>query len=77
MNTWAVTVDVRKLERAYPAIGDLRRIRVTARDGNGEWFGRVLSLQLDGAKADRTISGDSFRWAFGLRSNWFAIDSAR
>lgn len=77
MNTWAVTVDVRKLERAYPAIGDLRRIRVTARDGNGEWFGRVLSLQLDGTKADRTISGDSFRWAFGLRSNWFAIDSAR
>jgi stage II sporulation protein D len=77
MNTWAVTVDVSRLEKAYPAIGDLRRIRVTARDGNGEWFGRVISLQLDGTRADRTISGDSFRWAFGLRSTWFAIDQPR
>jgi stage II sporulation protein D len=77
MNTWAVTVDVSRLEKAYPAIGDLRRIRVTARDGNGEWFGRVVSLQLDGTRADRTISGDSFRWAFGLRSTWFAIDQPR
>ena len=77
MNTWSVTVDVGRLEKAYPAIGQLRRIRVTARDGHGEWYGRVLSLQLDGTKADRTISGDSFRWAFGLRSTWFAIDQPR
>ncbi len=73
-NTWSVTLDVRRLERAYPALGELRRIRVTARDGNGEWSGRVMSLQLDGTRADRTLTGDSFRWAFGLRSTWFTID---
>jgi len=74
VHTWAVTVDVGRLERAYPAIGELRRIRVTNRDGNGEWLGRARTIQLDGTQADRTITGDSFRWAFGLRSTWFTID---
>ena len=49
-HSWAVTVDATRLERAYPAIGELRRIRVTTRDGNGEWFGRVRTLQLDGTR---------------------------
>ncbi|MGA9748260.1 MAG: SpoIID/LytB domain-containing protein [Nocardioides sp.] len=76
-NTWSVTLDVGRLERAYPALGELRRIRVTARDGNGDWSGRVTALQLDGTRADRTLTGDSFRWAFGLRSTWFTIDPPR
>ena len=74
---WTVVVDARRLEKAYPAIGTLRRIRVTSRDGNGEWSGRVRTLQLDGSRADRTISGDSFRWALGLKSTWFSIDPPR
>ena len=73
-HAWAVTVARARVERAYPALGTLRRIRVTARDGNGEWLGRVRALRLDGSRSDRTVSGDSFRWALGLRSTWFAID---
>ena len=74
VHDWSVTVDASRLEKAYPAIGTLRRIRVVSRDGNGEWNGRVWNVELDGSSADRTMSGDSFRWMFGLRSSWFTID---
>lgn len=73
VHAWEVEVDARRLERAYPALGRLQRIQVVSRDGNGEWQGRVWSLVLEGSKADRTISGDSFRWAYGLRSSWFTF----
>ena len=72
-HAWSVSVARQRLERAYPAIGQLRRIQVTSRDGNGEWLGRVRTLKLDGSRADLTVSGDSFRWALGLRSTWFTI----
>jgi stage II sporulation protein D len=74
VHDWAVTIDAGRLERSYPSIGNLRRVHVTRRDGNGEWQGRVQTLVLDGTTGTRTLSGDDFRWAFGLRSTWFAID---
>ena len=74
VHDWSTTVDVSTFERSYPSIGTLQKIRVTNRDGNGEWQGRVSSVVLDGSDGDVTISGDSFRWAFGLRSNWFTVD---
>jgi uncharacterized protein with LGFP repeats len=73
VHSWSTTVDAARLERSHPSIGTLRRIWVTSRDGNGEWLGRVTELVLDGTKGNVTISGDSFRWAFGLRSSWFSI----
>ena len=72
VHDWTVTVTAGQVERAYPSIGTLRRLRVVQRDGNGEWRGRVWSLVLDGTKADVTISGDTFKSRFGLRSSWFA-----
>jgi len=74
VHDWTATIDADRLERSYPSIGALRRVHVTSRDGNGEWQGRVQSLVLDGTEGSRTLSGDDFRWAFGLRSTWFAID---
>ena len=74
VHNWSMTIDAGHFERAYSRLGALRRIRVVNRDGNGEWRGRVNSVVLDGTKGDVTISGDDFRWAFGLRSNWFTID---
>ncbi len=74
MHDWAVTIDARRLERTYPALGQLRRIRVVSREGNGDWRGRVWSIVLDGSRADRRMSGDSFRWMFGLRSSWFTLE---
>lgn len=74
VHSWSTVVDAGVLERSHPSIGSLRRIWVTSRDGNGEWQGRVTSLVLDGTDGNVTISGDSFRWAFGLRSSWFSIE---
>lgn len=74
VHTWRTKVDAAKLERKFPALGRLRAIRVVSRDGNGEWQGRVWKIVLDGTRADRTMSGDDFRWTFGLRSSWFTID---
>ncbi len=73
VHDWRVTVRKATIERAYPGIGTLRRIRVTRRDGNGEWGGRVLRAVLVGGKARRAVTGDDLRWAAGLRSTWFRI----
>jgi stage II sporulation protein D len=73
VHSWTASVDPGVLERSYPAVGTLQRLHVVSRDGNGEWDGRVESLVLDGTKGDVTISGDTFRWAFGLRSSWFSV----
>jgi stage II sporulation protein D len=70
---WSEPLTAASIERAYPSIGRLQAIRVTSRDGNGQWKGRVLSMTLDGARADVRISGDDFRWKFGLESNWFSF----
>ena len=47
------------------------RVLVTPSDGNGDWYGRVEQMTLDGGKANVTLTGDEFRSRFGLRSNWF------
>jgi stage II sporulation protein D len=72
VHDWTETLTADRIERAYPAVGTLRRLQVVRRDGNGEWNGRVWTLVLDGTNADVTVSGDSFRSQFGLRSTWFA-----
>lgn len=74
VHTWETKVDAAKLEQKFPALGRLQAIRVVSRDGNGEWQGRVWKIVLDGSRADRTMSGDDFRWTFGLRSSWFTIE---
>jgi len=73
MHTWSTTVSASTLERKYPRLGTLRGIRVTDRTGHGEWGGRVNRLVLDGSRGDVAMSGDSFRWAVGLRSTWFKL----
>jgi SpoIID/LytB domain protein len=74
MHSWSATVDVSRLERSYPSLGTLQDIRVVSRDGHGDWRGRVGSMVLDGTDHDVTISGDTFRSLFGLRSSWFSIE---
>lgn len=76
VHDWSLVIDARRLERTYPALGQLRRIRVVEREGNGDWRGRVQTIVLDGSRADRRMSGDSFRWMFGLRSSWFTLTRA-
>jgi SpoIID/LytB domain protein len=73
VHAWSTTLKAGAVERAYPSLGTLQGIRVTRRDGNGEWGGRVWALVLHGSRKDVTVSGDAFRGRFGLRSSWFSV----
>lgn len=67
---WSVTVTDARFESVWPGLGNLKRIVVPSRDGNGAWGGRVRTLRLVGSKDTITVSGDSMRSALGLRSTW-------
>jgi SpoIID/LytB domain protein len=73
VHNWTVKLSDTAVERMFPAIGNLRSIQVTERDGNGDWGGRVASVTLVGSKGSRTLSGDEARSVFGLRSVWFTF----
>ena len=71
VHDWTVQLTARRVEQAYPRIGTLRRLHVTRRDGHGQWRGRVQTLVLVGTGGQVTVSGETFRSRFGLRSSWF------
>jgi SpoIID/LytB domain protein len=67
---WQTTVSDGTIEKAFPAIGNLTRIRFLERDGNGQWGGRVVKVRLTGSGGTRTVTGPDLRFALGLRSEW-------
>lgn len=73
VHSWTVKVSDRVLEQKFPRIGNLQRVIVNARDGNGEWGGRVDTVTLIGGSGRVTVSGDTMRSALGLRSTWFTF----
>lgn len=70
MHAWSIKIRDTRLEQAWPQVGNLRRIAVTRRDGNGAWGGRVRTLVLRGTGGRVAVSGDTFRAVLGLRSTW-------
>lgn len=70
---WQTTVSDGTIEKAFPGIGNLTRIRITKRDGNGQWGGRVVKIRLSGTGGTRTVTGPDFRFALGLRSEWINL----
>ncbi len=74
MHAWTTRVQDGAFESAWPAIGNLRRIVVLRRDGNGEWGGRAASIRIVGAAGRVTVSGDTLRSALGLRSTWVTFE---
>ncbi|MDQ1712348.1 MAG: stage sporulation protein [Frankiaceae bacterium] len=82
---WDAQVTAAQLEARYPAVGRLLRIRVTKRDGNGAWGGRVKTVLLEGVdKAGKattvtTTGGGVYsantwpRSANGLRGSWWRV----
>ena len=63
---WSTSLTAARIQQVYPAVGKLRRIRVTSREGQG----RITTLVLEGSRGKRTLSGPEFRFAFGLKSAW-------
>ena len=72
VHDWSLRLGADRVHDVYPGIGRLQRLHVIRREGHGQWGGRVVSVVLDGSRRDLTLSGDTFRAAFGLRSTWFA-----
>jgi peptidoglycan hydrolase-like amidase len=72
-HTWTEALSASVVNRGFPSIGRLLRIRVTSRNHHGELGGRVESVRLTGTKSTIVVSGDAFAAATNLRSNWFAV----
>ena len=70
---WSVSLSAAKIRNTYPGIGKLLRVRVTRREGDGDWQGRVQTIVLEGEKGKKPLTGDQFRSAFGLYSTWFRL----
>ncbi|KQZ75281.1 hypothetical protein ASD66_02630 [Nocardioides sp. Root151] len=73
---WRIELDVSRIEKAWPTIGNLRQIRVTSRDGHGQWQGRIERMTLVGGTRSVTIGGDEFRSRLGLKSTWVSFAAA-
>lgn len=76
-HTWLRRVADTALEGLRPAIGDLTGIEVVAREGEGEWGGRVTGLRLVGTRGSATVPGDEVKARLGLKERWFTLVGAR
>jgi SpoIID/LytB domain protein len=47
VHSWSVKVSETALEKRYPGIGDLKKIKVTSREGGGDWNGGSGTWTLD------------------------------
>lgn len=73
VHLWTKKLTASSLRSAYPLLGRPTRIQVLTRDGHGDWGGRVRTVRLTGSKGSVTISGETMRSRFGLRSTWFHL----
>jgi SpoIID/LytB domain protein len=85
VHSWTASITAAQIQARFPAVGTLDRLRVTARDGNGEWGGRVQTVVLEGhdstgAATSVTTTGagiyNAHSWpgsSTGLRSSWWHV----
>jgi SpoIID/LytB domain protein len=82
---WTARLTAAQIEGRFPSVGHLLRIRVTRRDGNGEWGGRVKDVVLEGVSSSgaatsvSTTGGGIYSvstWpasSTGLRGTWWHV----
>ncbi len=70
---WTRTISTSAVHKAWPSVGTVRKLKITSRDGEGAWGGRVKSIQIIGSKRTVTVSGSTFQWRFGMRSNLYTV----
>ncbi|MDO8361748.1 MAG: SpoIID/LytB domain-containing protein [Actinomycetota bacterium] len=70
---WATSLTGSAIAAKYPSVGVFGALTVLARNGFGDWGGRVTSVRISGSAGSVTVTGDAFRSAFGLKSNWFNV----
>ena len=69
-NTWSAKIGVDVIEAKYGK-GTLEDIKILERNGLGAEGGRVLRMRLSFSGGDVDLTGDEFRRAFSLKSDWF------
>jgi SpoIID/LytB domain protein len=77
-HAWQATVPVSAVQAAFPQIGTLTSLTVTARNGLGDYGGRVSQMTISGTSGSVNITGNTFAADFsgyGVQSNWFSIAS--
>ena len=68
---WQVTVSRATAESVF-GVGRVTKVAVT-RDGKGAYGGRATSVTVTGTAGSKTLTGDAFRIALGLRSTLFTV----
>ena len=71
--TWTTTLTGAAISARYPSIGVFAGIEVLERDGVGEWGGWIKRVRVFGSSGEVSPTGDAFRSAMGLKSNWFNV----
>jgi SpoIID/LytB domain protein len=77
-STWTKQVTAAPLQKRYPQLGTLRTITITGREpGGADGAGtRVQTVVLTGTNnVSVQITGDDFRFLYGLRSSWFDLSA--
>jgi stage II sporulation protein D len=67
---WSVPVDVTAIQAAYPSLGTLNTLQITARQSDGH---RVANVRFTFAGGFRDVTGDKFRGLLGLKSTYFSL----
>lgn len=71
-----VSIARSSIESRY-GVGTLTDVQVTDRNGLGSMGGRVEELRLVGTAKSVDVTGNQFRQAFGLKSDWFNVTVPR
>jgi SpoIID/LytB domain protein len=71
-HNWTASIPNSTIEARY-GLGTLVTITVTRRNGLGDGGGRALEVRMTGSARTVTVTGNEFRSAFGLRSDWFFL----
>ena len=69
---WSVVIPGATISSAF-GVGALQSIAVLTRNGLGADGGRVTKVRITGASRYVDVTGNDFRSALGLRSDWFSI----
>ncbi len=72
-HSWKVVLSAKRIEQAYPGIGDLVSIKVYDRAASGSWGGRVGKVVVTGTRSSVTTTGEKMRFALGLKSHYFRL----
>ena len=70
---WTRTISASSIANKWPSVGTVKKLKITRRDGDGAWGGRVNSMQIIGSKKTITITGYTFYYRYGLRSRLFKV----